>query len=212
MDTLAIRDVTMWDEPNSQKGWAVRPRVMRRWLENLPPVADEAHETRGSYKDFKTPAAKTKTANTAITEAAYQVALATQAVFLSESQYLMKKLDRADMSSAFPLRGLTWAKQFFVPVIVTTAQLFTCEFSPEDVDPKSGLIPLSKATLTERPEVLFEYPLPRHLQAMPLFPEVAKDEGEMELHNRMQILVVNSSHFPAFLKKWADDVDRLFDF
>lgn len=56
------------------------------------PRADVAREARGSYKDFKNSGVKTKTANTAVTEAAYQVALVTQAVFLSESTYLIKSL------------------------------------------------------------------------------------------------------------------------
>jgi len=50
------------------------------------PIADEARETRGSYIGYKK-GDKTKTANAAISEAAYQVALATQAICLEEGQF-----------------------------------------------------------------------------------------------------------------------------
>ena len=211
-EQIAIRDVTMWHDPDSPKGWTVRPRIMRWALEADLPITDEARETRGSYKDHKTINTKTKTANTAISEAAYQVALGTQAIFLSESRYLINKFERTELSPAFPLRDMPWMKQFFLPVIVTSAQLFTCDFSPDDIDPISGIIPLSKPMLTERQELLFEYPLPRHLQAMPLFPQVAKDEGELDLFNRMHIRVVHSGYLPEFLKNLAKESDTFFDF
>jgi hypothetical protein len=211
-DRVAIRDVAIWHDPNSPKGWKVLPRVMRSWTEFHIPRVDEARETRGSYREFKTAGSKTKTANTAVSEACYQVALATQAIFLSESQYLMRKLERAEPSAHVPPQGMPWFKQLFIPVVVTTAQLFTCDFSPDDIDPVSGVLPFSKAAITERPQVLYEYPLPRHLQAMPLFPEVTRDEGDTELFNRMHIWVVNSGHFGEFLEGMAKDADALFNY
>ena len=209
--TIPIRDLTIWHEPGSPKGWAARPRIMRRMLEECPPVVDEARETRGSYSSYKKND-KTRTANSAIAEAAYQVSLAAQAIFFAESRYLMAKLERMDMSAAFPMQHLPWAKQLFLPIIVTSARLFTCDFDPDDIDPVSGEIPFSKADLTEQPQVLYEYPLPRHLQAMPLFPEVAKEGGELELFSRMHIWVVHSGHFAEFLNGIARDAYTLFEF
>jgi hypothetical protein len=101
---------------------------------------------------------------------------------------------------------MPWVKQLFLPIIVTSAQLFTCDFNPDDIDPVSGIIPLCKPVLTERQELLFEYPLPRHLQAMPLFPEIAKEGDNLDLFNRMHIWVVHSGFFPEFLKNLAREV------
>lgn len=211
-DAIPIRDVTIWEDRGQPNGWGVQARIKRRYLENTFLVVDEARETRGSYTAHKKPENKTKTANTAITEAAYQVSLATQAIFIAESRYLAEKVKRSEMSEQFPGRDLPWARQFFLPVIVTTARLFACDFDPADIDPASGEIPFSKAAITEHPQVLYEYPLPRHLQTMPAFPEVAKDEDDLELFNRMPIWVVNSVRFGEFLKMMGREAKTLFDF
>jgi hypothetical protein len=211
-ERVSIRDVAILHDPDSPKGWRVLPRVARRWMEDELPRADEARETRGSYKEFKNAGTKTKTANTAVTEAAYQVALATQAIFLSESQHLIKRLEGAEPSTHQPPRQLPWVKQLFIPVIVTSAQLFTCDFNPDAINPVSGEIPFSEAAITKRQQLIYEYPLPRHLQAMPLLPELAKEEGELDLFNRMHIWVVQSGYFPEFLKGMATHADNFFDF
>jgi hypothetical protein len=211
-EQVAIRGVGLWHDPQSQKGFIVLPRVTRMYLEEQLPRADEAREARGSYRDFKNAGAKTKTANTAVTEAAYQVALATQAIFLSEATYLIKKLEAAEPSPNAPPRSLPWVRQLFFPVIVTSAQLFTCDFSPDAIDPVSGEIPFSKAAITERRQLIFEYPLPRHLQAMPLLPEQEKERGDLDLFNRMHIWVVQSGYFSEFLKSMAAHANNFFDF
>lgn len=209
---IAVRQVAIWHAPDTPKGWQVLPNIMRRHVEYEWPVADEARETRSSYRDYKNSGTKTKTANTAISEAAYQISLATQAVFLAESQHLIAKLERAETSPQIPPRSLPWVKQFFIPIIVTSAQLFTCDFNPDDIDPVSGEIPFAKAVVTERQQLLYEYPLPRHLQAMPLLPEGAKEQDDLELLNRMHILVVQSKYFPEFLQSMAREAGTMFDY
>lgn len=101
-----------------------------------------------------------------------------------------------------PPRRLPWVRQLFVPVIVTPAQVFTYDFSPEAIDPLSGEIPFSKAAVIERQQLIFWYPLPRRLQVMPLLPE-QKRIGALDLFNRMHIRIVQSRYFPEFLKGMA---------
>src|SRR5262249_15568943 len=83
-------------------------------------VADEARETRGNYLGYKG-SDKTKTANTAISDAAKQIALATRAIGIEE---LVKAQHRRQAGKS-PL----YANTIILPVIVTSANLFICEFS-----------------------------------------------------------------------------------
>jgi hypothetical protein len=203
-DTASLRQV--WLEYNEQLPgkFGVFPRVRRKRLSSSLCVADEAREIRSSYKAYKKDGDKTKTANAAISEAAYQVALATQAIFFSAAAYLTKNLERVSRSDGL-IKGLDWARQILIPVIVTSARLYTCDFDPKDVDVASGEIAFSKATINEKKYLLYEYPLPRHLQAYPQFPEVVSREGELDLFERMQIFVVHSSHFTELLTNLAKE-------
>ena len=212
---LNRRDIPITDQVNLHQVWieyadklpdkyGVFPRVSRKGLSSSLHIADEAREVRGNYSSHKNPKDKTKTANAAISEAAYQVALATQAIFQSETAYLRSSFDRAKLPNGL-LGNLPWARQIFVPAIVTSARLYTCDFDPADVNVASGEIPFEKAAVTEHKYLLYEYPLPRHLQTMPQFPEVTKAGGDYDLFNRMQIFVVHSGHLSEFIKQLAQE-------
>jgi hypothetical protein len=55
-----------------------------RWLEHHLTIADEARETKGDYLRIRNQQDRTKTSNTAITDAATQIAIATQALLEQE--------------------------------------------------------------------------------------------------------------------------------
>lgn len=169
----------------------LRPMLKDLYLE--VPVADEARETRGDYKSVKDGSKKTKTANDSISSAAHQVALATQAIFLEEASNNLPDI---------PIKGAARRrveKQVFMPVIVTTAQLHLCEFDPTDISPSEGVIPYEKVKITEKPYLIFKYPLPVHLQMDKGHLLFLSSQNKVDFLVRMSIFVVNSNHFDEFL-------------
>lgn len=172
-----------------QKGWQTETGVIA--LATNEPLTDEARETKSDYEKSKL-GQKTKTSNAAIQEAAFQVALARQAVFQEESSF-----SRSLGSSAEPPE--TASKQFYVPVIVTTAKLFLCHFNADDIDSSTGEIDYTKATLTEVPHLIYEYSLPKSLQHAPADIIHVLNTNSLHQFTRLHILVVNSSAFAVFL-------------
>jgi hypothetical protein len=83
--------------------------------------------------------------------------------------------------------------------IVTNAQLFLCTYDPADVDPGTGEIPLDKAKLTSFPYLIYEYPLPKHLQKGPQDFVEAILQNKLELFTRLHIFVVNIQALNSFL-------------
>jgi hypothetical protein len=171
------------------------------------PFTNEARETRGSYQGYKKND-KTRTANAAISDAAYQVALGMQSILYDQ----IKTIQEISLTSS---RKPLWSHQILLPIIVTTANLFTCESNPSDVDPKTGEIhPYDKARLIPQDYLLFEYPLPRHLQLLPeyfpndnlLLPELIRKMRVEAFKKkidptRMYIIIMNSGYFARFLKE-----------
>ncbi len=166
------------------------------------PVAENGRETRGTYLEYKTRHKKnfqnsiTKTSNDAITKAAQQVALATQAIVTEETS-VGQHFGRFN-----PDQLPTHDKHVFLPTILTTADLFVCEFADEHVDGKSGEIAYDHVRLEPVPCLVYRMSLPPHLQRRP-DPSVKEAiiYGSHEVHTRMDILVVNSGEFENFLKR-----------
>jgi len=156
-------------------------------------IADEGRETRGDYIEYKKQGKKTKTSNAAIDDAAFQVALATRAIALERTS-ILKALVGQQAS------GLPSSRQRILPIIVTTAELLACDFSPEDVDCTIGEIGYDKAHLRRLPYLLFEYTLPCYLQAEPLDSLNATLRGSLELFKRLDIVVVNGAGLADFLR------------
>lgn len=168
-------------------------------LNFLAPWVDEARETRGSYLSLKT-GDKTKTSNKAIAEAAYQVALATQAICAEEHSLNQKRF------SSNPPNPTPRRVEVFIPTIITNANLFVCEFDPKEVSPETGEIEFSKVCLTQKDFLVYEYPLPRHLQITPADPIWLRDHGSIEDVVRMHILVINSGALPMVLRNLEKDI------
>jgi hypothetical protein len=155
------------------------------------PIANEARETRGNYLDYRgQDRQKTRTANDAVTDASYQIALATQAITFEE-------LKRTEEGAR---RGTprTFIHRDFVPVIVTTAHLFTCTFDPSLVAPETGEIGLNVPKLESCKVLVYEYPLPTHVQWE--YPAISADPQSIQETARMHIFVVQSTFFPEWLE------------
>lgn len=155
-------------------------------------VATDAREVRGDYVNYKKNK-KTKTSNASIQDAAYQVALASRAL-ISEESRLLKYAQKLSEQTAPP-----WRRKFYVPVICTTAQLYIAEFVPDAVNPKSGEIDLDQATLSPTSNILYEFPLPKHLQLEPTDQLIGHYSGKSDAFTRMYIFVVQSESLVEFL-------------
>lgn len=159
------------------------------------PIADVGRETRGEYLTYsKQKQDKTKTSNTAITDAAKQISLATHYIWNEERALIQRLLQD---SSAY--QGETT----IVPMIVTSAPLHLCEFQAEHVDEQTGEIPLSRATLVNPgPLLVYEYPLPTYLQ----FRSPNDPYASRELSIRRHIVIVQTSNLALFLNAYAADM------
>jgi hypothetical protein len=164
-------------------------------------VADEARETRGDYLGYKKQSDKTKTANRAIEEAAHQVAVATQWIRFEEQRH------GNALGAMVPPPTPAYMYHHIIPVVVTTAKLYLCEFDPADIDPATGELPPEKAQLTSVPNLRYEYPIPLSIQAGPLDAELRMILLEQQMHRfqRLQIEVINSVAFEGFLRDFEFD-------
>ncbi|MBK1987488.1 hypothetical protein A0J48_008050 [Sphaerospermopsis aphanizomenoides BCCUSP55] len=87
----------------------------------------------------------------------------------------------------------------FIPCIVTTANLYSCSFDPQDVDPSRGEINFDKVNLEKQPFVFYEYPLPRHLQSSVSDMVNIMLRGKRDISVRMDIIIINSLHLQNLL-------------
>jgi hypothetical protein len=192
MSTLVVSRINNVPGPDSNPGWTTEAAL--RPISFAVPVADEAREVRASYSDYKR-GDKTKGSNSAIIDAAHQVAIANQAISLEEERF------SSALGLANPPVPMPWGKQVFLPIIVTSARIFTCAFNPGDVDPSSGEIPFDKAVINDSQYVLYEFPLPRSLQLAPGNVVDVIQKGAIELFVRKHILVVNSEKLVGLLSE-----------
>jgi hypothetical protein len=185
------------------KTWKTNPRLQEFYFDISR--ADETRETRGQYQSINNEKRdKTKTSNSSISEAAYQIALATQTIQLEEAKFSQNE------SAAGQAWQMPWALQVFLPTIVTSARLFTCEFDPSDVDASSGEIAYDKAKLNEQPYLIYQYTLPYHLQNIPEKLADSLTLKDIEMYLRMSIFVVHSKEFDVFLTSIAEALDTHF--
>ncbi len=155
-------------------------------------IASDAREVRGDYLKHQG-SNKTKTSSAAIQDAAYQVAIANRAVVQEDIELLSK----ARVSAHHP--APPWTRKTYMPVIVTTARLFQASFTVRDVDLNSGEIAFSAVSLTSVTNLVYEYPLPKHLQHSPADPLPALSGFELESFTRMDIIVVQADSLARLL-------------
>ena len=183
-------------DQNSSAQWRPQSnfKVITASSETL--VCDAARETRGSYTSHKK-GDRTRTSNASIEDAAYQVTIATQTIVAEEQQFSHV------LSVGAPERSLPWKKQVFLPTVVTSARIFTCDFNPADIDKLTGEIAYEKAGITEVPSLFFEYPVPRHLQGIPEDLGRVASTDSIELFMRRHILIVQSAKLEEVLYLYA---------
>lgn len=143
-------------------------------------IADEARETRGEYAGVSKQT-KTKTSNASVTEAAYQVVLAAHAI-ARESYEAMTAANDVNVKP-----------DILIPIIVTTANLFLCQFDPDDTSLEDGQIPKEKVTLLPVSTIIYRYPIPPHAQ-LEIYEEPRMIQNVNNLIRR-DVLVVNSQKF-----------------
>jgi hypothetical protein len=181
--------------------WESNPKTL--YLATPPNIAitDDGRETKGNYQTSsqqrqngrQLPRDFTKTSNAAITDAAYQIALATQALLHQERR-------NQEASAAGKVQPIPNWLHVFLPLVVTTANLWTCQFPAEKVDIVTGEIPFSEVQYQQHPYLFFTYALPPILQFHPAEnrSEYRTDERWEQLA-RFSILVVQSAAFPDLL-------------
>jgi hypothetical protein len=170
--------------------------VVRRLVEASQIVVDDGRETRSDYLSYKDKKDKTRTANAAINDGAYQVALGLQAL-VWEELYRAGAYDEASRTEDLPER--VWTAQTFLPVVLTTARLKVASFEPEKVNPLSGEIRFEDVVLSDVPYLIYDYALPRHLQAANMRIEHLLTEDSVNLWSRLQIAFVSSDAIGKFL-------------
>ena len=175
--------------PNAQGVWEAYRKLQR--LHHDLRIADEARETKGDYQKIKLQD-RTRTSNAVITDAATQIAIATQALMQQELSML------AEFS--YPLRP-HYNQLFIFPTIVTTAKLNICEFEESDVDLSTGVIALDKPKLVPCPYLIFDYPVPPALQLVPKAIRLDYTMDTLKQLARMPIFIVHSKAFPVFLER-----------
>jgi len=137
----------------------------------------------------------------AITDAATQIAIAAQSILQQEHQ-IVQKLSSAILQSQSG--GFSpYAALLCFPTIVTTANLYTCEFQDENIDLATGEIPWNKARLIKCPYLLFNYALPVALQPSPVVTDITYESywEAAQIAARMPIFVVQSKALPTFLDR-----------
>jgi hypothetical protein len=155
--------------------------------------ATDGRETRGDYQNIRSDKKKTKTANDFISNAAHQVAIATQGIFLEEASNNLPEI---------PIKGVRRRrveKQVFLPVIVTTARLRMCDFDPSEISQMEGTIPYDSVKIVDKPYLIFDYALPVHLQLDRGHVLLVSSKKYVTSLVRMNIFIVNSGHFLEFL-------------
>jgi hypothetical protein len=155
-------------------------------------ISNDSREVRGDYSKNRQ-GDKTKTSNAAIQEAAYQVAIAQRAIVQRDSELLAKA------QKANGLQGPPWKTKVYLPIIVTTANLYQVNFDINDVSIKTGEVINTAPTLSPVNSLIYEYPLPKVLQHTPLDPMIELDDTNLDLFSRMDIFVVRSAHLQKFL-------------
>lgn len=198
-DYSLMQTIEVLRQHGSTGTWEVYLKLQR--LHHDLRIADEARETKGDYQKIKLQD-RTRTSNSAITDAATQIAIATQAL-MQQEQSILEEITRQSSN------GIGWPpyNQLFVfPTIVTTAKLFLCEFQDEDVALSTGVIALDKPKLVPCPYLIFDYPVPPALQLVPKALHMDYTRDTLKQLARMPIFIVHSEAFPTFLERLSKPV------
>lgn len=94
---------------------------------------------------------------------------------------------------------------FYIPVAITSAELFVTTYSAIDVDLKTGNIPLEKAHTQAVDWVVYDFPVPEPLQVTPREDSMSTLVGPHDSYRRLfklkSIAVVRSTSIVQFLQQ-----------
>lgn len=188
-------------EVRKQSGlsWAIRRQELR--IKYDVAFADEARETKGNYLAIKNSQNRTKTSNAAITDAAAQIAIATQSLLEQECRIMTQLADYHAQNNQQYMPH--YYNLLCFPTIVTTANLYTCTFQEADIDLTTGEIPFDKAKLDSCLYLIYNYPMPVALQSPPIYEgmDYQRHWDAMKRVARMPIFIVQSGSLPTFLQR-----------
>lgn len=148
-------------------------------------ICYDGRELKGDYE--KKNAWKSSTER--IQSACMQISIALRSFMFETFQYQFKlffeKMDPDDIN-------------YYIPIIITTANLFTVDYKIKDIDLGKGEIEESKPKFDSVPWLVYEYPLESYLQL--------KTEGLWDYHlsdrektRKLHIFIVNSKALLKFL-------------
>jgi len=100
------------------------------------------------------------------------------------------------------------AKNFIIPIVVTTANLWIAQYDPQDISKATGEIDTAKLELVQRDWLLHHYPLAFHEQTRGSL--VGSTTNDIIRPDKSPTFVVNSVKLPDFVTKLIYDLDRYF--
>ncbi|MCL5005945.1 MAG: hypothetical protein M1404_05375 [Acidobacteria bacterium] len=94
---------------------------------------------------------------------------------------------------------------FYIPVVITSAELFVTRYNPNDVDLKTGDVPLEKADTQPVDWVIYDFPVPEPLQVTPredsMSTLIGPDDRYRRLFKLKSIAIVRATSIVQFLKQ-----------
>jgi hypothetical protein len=166
-------------------------------------ICSEGREVKQDYMNLNGHD-KTKTSNANIEDACYQVVLAAHSLIAEEFRPYMKRLDRQN--------NVDFKLYLLFPMIVTTANLYLCNYQVSDVSIDKGEIPIEKMKLEKVSSLWYEYPIPPHLQLTDKEWLVNSQFNRSDIYHRRYIYIVNSLEFQNALIQLISSADDLLEF
>jgi len=167
------------------------------------PISSEGREVKQNYSTINS-RDKTRTSNANIEDACYQVILATHSLIDERYIQFTLPLERRENKK--------YDLYLFIPMIVTTANLYICEYNVSDVTSDKGEIPFDKANLMTVDSLWYEYPIPPHLQLINEKWGVSARNAAKDITYRRSIFIVNSVHFVDALLYLSGKSTVILDF
>jgi hypothetical protein len=166
-------------------------------------ISSDGREVKQNYSNINS-RDKTRTTNTNIEDACYQVVLATHS--LIDEQFTQFTLPAERRNNELFILYL------YIPMIVTTANLYISDYDVSNVSIDKGEIPFDKTNLKLVDSLWYEYPVPPHLQLINEKWGLNPSNAGKDFTYRRCIYIVNSVHFHEALIYLYGKATDLLDF
>ncbi len=100
------------------------------------------------------------------------------------------------------------ARNYIIPIVVTTANLWVTQYDPQDISKETGEIDATKLDLIPKDWLLYHYPLAFHEQTRGSL--IGSTTGDIIRPDKRPTFVVNSLKLPDFVTNLIHDLDRYF--